>query len=671
MSPVKKSAVKKSARGASRRAARTPRGEPRMYSYATIHKDPLDLRDYLYEGSLAALPRTLDNRAKVPRPILNQEREGACTGFGLAAVVNFLIGNDPDARGWKAGRRDWQVSPRMLYEMAKRYDEWPGEDYEGSSIRAAMKGWHRHGVCRESLWKYEAGVPGRPSPGRLADAGKRPLGNYFRVRHLHLSHMHAALREVGILYGSARVHEGWVRPRRGRIVQSTAYIGGHAFAIVGYDAKGLWIQNSWGETWGDGGFAHLSYDDWLENGWDCWVARLGVPMEREVPTVVGAVGGRSTTLGTPPREADLLHTIRPHFVNLGNDGRLSASGRYSTTLDDLRDIFEGDDGSGGRLAERMREWTRPRILLYAHGGLNDEAASAQRIAAFLPHFLANGIYPLHFMWETGFLDTMGHLVQDAFRRKRLAGWSAGLLDRFRDLLDEAIELGARPLGRPLWNEMKENARLASGPDGGAAFTAACLAAFLKRHPKVELHLCGHSAGSILHAHLIPHLAQRRVPVKSLTLLAPAVRTRAFRDLVLPRLGGPLERLAVFNLRDGAERDDAVGPYGKSLLYLVSQAFEPSRGEALLGMERFRDADDVVRNALGAPHGETERTVVYATGVPAGVTLTSASRTHGGFDDDPDTMNSLIRWITGRPTVDEPFTGAAAPLFGPVQAAEAS
>lgn len=29
--------------------------------------------------------------------------------------------------------------------MARRYGEWPGENYEGSSARGAMKGWHQHG----------------------------------------------------------------------------------------------------------------------------------------------------------------------------------------------------------------------------------------------------------------------------------------------------------------------------------------------------------------------------------------------------------------------------------------------------------------------------------------------------------------------------------------------
>ena len=45
----------------------------------------------------------------------------------------------------------------MLYEMARRYDEWAGEKYSGSSARGAVKGWHKHGVCSESHWPYKAG----------------------------------------------------------------------------------------------------------------------------------------------------------------------------------------------------------------------------------------------------------------------------------------------------------------------------------------------------------------------------------------------------------------------------------------------------------------------------------------------------------------------------------
>ena len=53
-----------------------------------VTKDPLDLRDKYYEGSLIELPRWVDNRGKVPF-ILDQQKDGACTGFGLAAGAGF------------------------------------------------------------------------------------------------------------------------------------------------------------------------------------------------------------------------------------------------------------------------------------------------------------------------------------------------------------------------------------------------------------------------------------------------------------------------------------------------------------------------------------------------------------------------------------------------------
>src|SRR3546814_9621447 len=77
-------------------------------------------------------------------------------------------------------------------------------------------------------------------------------------------------------------------------------------------------------------------------------------------------------------------------------------------------------------------------MVYCHGGLNDEKASASRIASMLPYLLANEIYPLHFMWETGFLDSVLGIVEDAFRRGRFQGWTDDMKERFYDLLDEGI-----------------------------------------------------------------------------------------------------------------------------------------------------------------------------------------------------------------------------------------
>src|SRR5262245_42003655 len=157
--------------------------------------DRTDFRDREYLPPLRSLPSEFPPTTAAARylplytrddMILDQGQEGACTGFGLAALVNYLLW-----RELRVMKRDEQspppakVSERMLYHLARFYDEWEGEDYAGSSCRGAMKGWHHHGVCAAVLWAYrDAGnkavfIP--PQAGWDRDAARRPLGAYYRV----------------------------------------------------------------------------------------------------------------------------------------------------------------------------------------------------------------------------------------------------------------------------------------------------------------------------------------------------------------------------------------------------------------------------------------------------------------------------------------------------------
>ncbi|WHI53075.1 C1 family peptidase [Microbulbifer sp. MLAF003] len=206
-----------------------------------VISDALDLRDRYYEPRLSPIP------CQMPPPqdltILNQGQDGACTGFGLAAVINRL---------YQQQNQNVLVSPWMIYNMARRYDEWPGETYEGSSCRGAIKGWLNTGVCLDSLYKKEDGDT--PNFEQLEDAKSRTIGAYYRIRP-DITEMHYALQETYIIYVSAMIHDGWFKLRRNPngeyvIPANKQQIGGHAFAIVGYNTEGFWVQNSWGRDWG-------------------------------------------------------------------------------------------------------------------------------------------------------------------------------------------------------------------------------------------------------------------------------------------------------------------------------------------------------------------------------------------------------------------------------------
>jgi len=591
--------------------------------------DTVDFRDTLFVPTLINVPRT-SNLAKFKRhklPILNQGREGACTGFALATVANYLL----RVRG-QAANAD-EVSAWMLYEMAKRYDEWPGEDYDGSSARGAMKGWFKHGLCALTLWEDKNPDPGRAAE-RAADALSRPLGAYFRVNHKDLVAMHAAINETGVLFATASVHPGWQVPSGEediRYEQET--IGGHAFAIVGYDSKGFWIQNSWGTGWGSNGLARLSYADWLINGKDIWVAALGAPVDLGPPIATATM--RS---GAPHSyQSQVYADLRPHIITSKNDGRLDDKGTYGLTEIGLSSLITE------QMPRRMADWPKKRMLLYAHGGLVSQDSAIQTVSANLDPLLKAQIYPLSFVWRSDVWNTIRNILQDAMNRRR----DQALLDTSKDFLldrvDDMLEVVARNLGgQALWNEMKENAQLATRQTKGAARLAADhLVPLIKSGAIDEIHLVGHSAGAIFLAPLAKYLAKSGVSIASLTLWAPACTITLFEETYLKLIKSKrIKQFNLFTLDDDTEQDDDCAEiYHKSLLYLVSHAFEERAhipglraGEPLLGLKR--DAEKI-------KEFWTAKTRQWH--VAPGPT--SGARHHGDFDNDSATLMATLNRIS--------------------------
>ncbi len=602
-----------------------------------VRPDTLDFRDKMFEPTLVEVPSKIDleEYRKHEIPILNQGNEGACTGFGLATVVNYLL------RTRKHVPDKAKVSPWMLYELAKRYDEWPGEAYDGSSARGAMKGWHKHGVCDDKLFPKNQR---QPTPQAAKEATMRPLGAYYRVNHKDLVAMHSAIAEVGILYATASVHDGWDNVKSDGIIKFIDHtLGGHAFAIVAYDDQGFWIQNSWGAEWGKNGFCHITYDDWLANGTDVWVARLGAPV---ILRTAAAVATRQSATIT---SADALtnYELRRHIISLGNYGSLKPSGTYGTGKDEVRHIFTD------YFKETTHKWKTKRILLYAHGGLVDEASAVQHLADYRQAMLDAEVYPVFFIWHTDFWSTLSNILEDAVKQRKPEGILDTAKDFMLDRLDDVLEPIAGGLGgKRMWSEMKQNAEGASGQKGGASYAAGCLKALTKDEPSLEIHLAGHSAGSIFHAYLIKLLTQKyKLKAKTCTLWAPACTTKLFKDAYAPAIKNKkIERFALFTLTDKTEQDDNCAKvYNKSLLYLVANAFEDSKhipgfqdGEPLLGMAKFIKKDEEIKKLIADKRVEW----VLAPNTSQNPPSCSTAQRHGDFDDDIPTVKATLARILG-------------------------
>jgi hypothetical protein len=619
-----------------------------------VRPDPFDARDTLYAPSLLFLPNEafLDDYQKLDVPILDQGEEGACVGFSLASVVHYLL------RRQRKTPDELPVSPHFLYDMAKRFDEWAGENYDGSSIRGGMKAWYKLGAVSEKLWPIgKRNVLGR---AQLLDGLKRPLGVYKRVNTKDLLSMQSALIEGGILYCSGRVTSGWakVNPVTGLIPFETKIRGGHAFVIVGYNETGFWIQNSWGKGWGKDGFALLTYQDALINLDDCWVAHMAVPVQQSVAAGMAATGRIRI-----PRRATSISELRAHVIATGNNGESRNWGKLGTNEDEIKALFKDD------FLTRTKNWEKRRLLLHAHGGLVHEEKALDWTERVKYPFMNADVYPIHTVWKTDYLTTLQCYLNDVLKRYlRFGGPLDEIKNFFKDRIDDAIEPRVRELsGKLVWDEIKQNAFCTTAGYAGKKGALYVAAEEIKKISEkygenFELHLSNHSAGSILHAPLIQLLATKgKIPsgpmagkegfgikISSLTMLSPAITMSLFKEAYYPLLkNAQIERFSIFTLTDKAEKDDnCLDIYNKSVLYLVSNAFEdkpriPSirDGVPILGMEKFIQEDAEIKelfkkktfNWILAPN----------TNGQDGSLLKSDAQSHISFDDNETTLRALL------------------------------
>jgi hypothetical protein len=681
-----------------------------------VRPDSIDFRDRYYEPSLIEVkaykfPEPLEARKLAVR---DQGLEGSCTGQALAAVIDiqnierFDLGADVPRR----------VSARMLYESARAFDEFPDDGLAGSSLRGALKGFFHRGVCDAALAPYFDGdVAWRLTADLFKEARKISLGAYLRLRH-ELNAYHTAIHDAGAIYCSAMIHDGWRRdevrrkggrielpPARPGVERQVPLAGAHAFAIVGYDSKGFIVLNSWGEEWGQfdaakayladlakrniafetlrsvpaatgplPGMAHWSYEDWRLHVLDAWVLRLGAPAG--LPSDYaggylsgrGGAGGANSAEGAESSRSESPTTrdqeIRGHFIHV-DDGVLSRMPPYDNsrlTFEETRDYLIENEKVDERNEKTDKARRYDHILFYAHGGLNNLEVATARAATMTRVFKRLRIYPIFYIWRTGFGETLEDVLH-SFAAKiftRTQGISG--------LTDALIERLARTAGgRAIWRDMKLDAERCfnpvvttgaeptwNGPGGAWMATKTLLevASKRKKHP-VKVHFIGHSAGAILLGEFFGKAAASEPglmkSVSSVELFAPACTMPFFERNLLPVAARKTVRMTISNLVDRAEaqRDPAMRPYNKSLLYLVSNAFEDVPRMPLAGMELFWDGmPDAVRKAV----------TLEKAGQPS-ANLPNVA-THGGFDNDAAAMNRAVTRMLGR-TVTEKNGGFTA------------
>jgi pimeloyl-ACP methyl ester carboxylesterase len=341
-----------------------------------------------------------------------------------------------------------------------------------------------------------------------------------------------------------------------------------------------------------------------------------------------------------------VHEIWNHYVHI-DDGQYDPKGGYPSHQDEVEAIVqrlvEGEDG------------TPPKhLLLYAHGGLNAVEESASRVGKWRKVFRDNGIAELHFIWETGLMEELRDVLlgKEKFTKERVAGISSWW--------DKTVEKASQPLGYPLWGEMRSDADIAFNKTqhAGSHFLATLKHALAKAGANApKLHLVGHSAGSIWIGHLLERWqALGGAQIDKLILFAPACSSEFFMQKIAPAIKNDVvAALHHFLLDDEREQDDNVAEiYRKSLLYLVSRAFQDrDKIVPLLGMEKYLPQTLDALKALGIDHKASH----YNTRDNSDMTRSNG---HGEFDNDQATMNAMLKLVLGgqpmRPFAKEDLTG---------------
>jgi C1A family cysteine protease len=236
-------------------------------------------------SSQADVPASADLRAFFP-PVEDQGELGSCTANAAAGLVEYLQ--------MRTHGSYLDLSRLFLYKATRSYLGLSGDT--GAYLRSTMGALRLFGAPPERFWPYDpTRFEDEPPAFMYAFAENYKALEYFRLDPSGLSpaEVLASIKRhiasgLPSMFGFT-VYENIQQSVNGDVAFPTAkerVLGGHAVCAVGYDDEAvirhpvsgeettgaLVFRNSWGSSWGTGGYGRLPYA-YVESGLaeDFWV----------------------------------------------------------------------------------------------------------------------------------------------------------------------------------------------------------------------------------------------------------------------------------------------------------------------------------------------------------------------------------------------------------------
>lgn len=253
-------------------------------------QDPHDAADWSFTAEALRLDRGRAAAMALPTPPpgasikhllgapLDQGSLSSCTAHAIAKAIY-------------ASHRRYVLAPIPISPMAvwflSRATHHAQKFDSGTYLRAGFQVINTFGFCSEAEWPYDVTRFATQPPPRVfwgaADqsASAQPAdkpAKYRRIWETGAACVTAA--QVAIAGGyavvcGADVSKSFARdefdPRTPIDPAAGELAGGHAFLLGGYDADGFFLMNSWGRSWGDGGWCKVTNDFVGNRTRDRWV----------------------------------------------------------------------------------------------------------------------------------------------------------------------------------------------------------------------------------------------------------------------------------------------------------------------------------------------------------------------------------------------------------------